>query len=70
MHAIAIAADPQTIAALRANPNDVAAGLRASEELAEWEHISLGQAETQVIDVVSHVSPRALAALLSRNGGR
>ena len=59
-------ADPQTLAALNANPNDVAAGLKAATEYSEAQHIPVGQAITQ-LQAVQQV-PASDLAFLSAHG--
>jgi MFS family permease len=42
-------ADPQTLAALKANPNDLVAGLKAANEVAKGTNVGVGQATTQLL---------------------
>ncbi len=59
-------ADPRTLAALNANPNDVAAGLKAATEYSAAEHIPVGQAVTQ-LQAVQQI-PASDLAFLSAHG--
>ena len=55
-------ADPKTLAALSANPNDLAAGLKAAGEVAAATHVSVGQATTQLLSLKT-LPPSDLAFL-------
>ena len=55
-------ADPQTLAALQANSNDLAAGLKAAGEVAQGTHVSVGQATTQLL-ALKALPPSDLAFL-------
>jgi MFS family permease len=55
-------ADPQTLAALQANPNDLTAGLKAATEVAAATHVSVGQATTQLL-ALKALPPTDLAFL-------
>ena len=59
-------ADPQTLAALQANPNDLTAGLKAATEVAAATHVSVGQATTQLLSLKT--LPPADLAFLQAHG--
>ncbi len=54
--------DPQTLAALQANSNDLVAGLKAAGEVAAGTHVSVGQATTQLLGLKT-LPPSDLAFL-------
>jgi hypothetical protein len=55
-------ADPQTLAALQANSNDLVAGLKAATEVAAATHISVAQSTTQLL-ALKTLPPSDLAFL-------
>jgi hypothetical protein len=55
-------ADPQTLAALKANPNDLVAGLKAAGEVAKGTGVGVGQATTQLL-ALKALPPADLAFL-------
>jgi MFS family permease len=55
-------ADPQTLAALQANSNDLVAGLKAANEVAAATHISVAQSTTQLL-ALKTLPPSDLAFL-------
>jgi hypothetical protein len=59
-------ADPQTLATLNSNPNDLAAGLKAATEFSVAEHIPVGQAVTR-LQAVQQI-PASDLAFLSAHG--
>ena len=59
-------ADPQTLAALTANPNDTAAGLKAASEIAAATHIPPTQAVTQLL--ATKALPASDLAFLNAHG--
>ncbi len=63
-----VVADSQTLAALKANPNDLTAGLKAAGEFAAAEHIPLSQAVTQL--QATQRMPASDIAYLNAHGTR
>jgi MFS family permease len=59
-------ADPQTLAALNANPNDLAAGLKAATEISAATHVSVEQVTSQLL-ALKAVPPTDIAFLSSHS---